>query len=174
MADEAGQIDFYKPHRRAILPLDGFHAARTLRKSARRFEVRFDEGFDEIVHACSDREETWISPEIKASYRKLFDAGCAHCVGAYRDRDLEGGVYAAAFGSALFAESMFHRARDAGKVALWSLVQSARASGITLFEVQFLTPHLESLGAIEIDNQTYETMLAEAMAVPEVGLRAAP
>lgn len=163
MAEENGEVGWYKPHVRAIIPIGGFHASASLRKSARKLEWEFDRDFAEIMENCSNREETWISAEIKTAYCRLFELGYAHCCGAYKGGKLVGGVYCAAFGNALFAESMFRTVTDAGKVALWKLCEKAGESGIELFEVQFLTPHLASLGAIEIEEDEYFALLAKAL-----------
>ncbi|MDQ2986078.1 MAG: leucyl/phenylalanyl-tRNA--protein transferase [Armatimonadota bacterium] len=160
---ETGKVDWYKPYKRAIIPIDGFHASRSMKKSARKYEICFDRDFDAIVDGCGSRDETWISPEIKAACRRLFDEGHAHCCGAYRELQLVGGVYTVAFGAAMFAESMFHTETDAGKVALWHMVENAKQCGYGLFEVQFLTPHLETLGAIEIEDERYFSMLERAL-----------
>jgi leucyl/phenylalanyl-tRNA--protein transferase len=163
MAEDNGEIGWYKPHVRAIIPIGRFHASSSLKKSARKFEWEFDYDFAAIMDECSNREETWISAEIKAAYCRLFDLGYAHCCGTYRSGKLIGGVYCAAFGNALFAESMFHKETDAGKVALWKLLEKAEGAGIELFEVQFLTPHLASLGAIEIEEDEYNVLLQKAL-----------
>ena len=163
MAEEGGEIGWYKPQIRAIIPIGKFRVSASLKKSARKFEWDFDRDFEAIMEACSDRDETWISPEIKAAYSNLFRLGYAHCCGTYRNNKLVGGVYCAAFGNAMFAESMFHYETDAGKVALWKLIEKAEELGFELFEVQFLTPHLESLGAIEIDDAEYFPLLKKAL-----------
>jgi leucyl/phenylalanyl-tRNA--protein transferase len=163
MAEESGEIGWYKPHVRAIIPIDAFHASRSLKKSARKMEWEFDRDFSAIMDECASREETWISPEIKTAYCRLFELGYAHCCGTYRNGVLIGGVYCVAFGNALFAESMFHKETDAGKVALWKLVERAAQAGVELFEVQFLTPHLATLGAIEIEEDEYFALLEKAL-----------
>lgn len=163
MAEENGEIGWYKPQVRAIIPIGEFHASTSLRKSARKFEYEFDTDFASIMNGCADREDTWISAEIKAAYARLFELGYAHCCGVYRLGELVGGVYCAAFGNAMFAESMFHKENDAGKVALWKLIEMAGDAGYELFEVQFLTPHLASLGAVEIDEEEYFRLLESAL-----------
>ncbi|MEO7454174.1 MAG: leucyl/phenylalanyl-tRNA--protein transferase [Fimbriimonadales bacterium] len=163
MAEESGEIGWYKPHVRAIIPIENFQASHSLRKSARKMEWEFDRDFANIMDECANREETWISREIKDAYVRLFDLGYAHCCGTYRNGSLIGGVYCVAFGNALFAESMFHIETDAGKVALWKLVEKAGQAGVELFEVQFLTPHLATLGAIEIEEDEYFTLLEKAL-----------
>src|SRR5688572_10899891 len=137
MAEEDGSIGWYKPHVRAVIPIGGFHASTSLKKSARKLEWEFDRDFEAIIDSCAEREETWISPEIKTAYCRLFHLGYAHCCGTYKNGKLVGGVYGASFGNAIFAESMFHRETDAGKVALWKLVERAEETGFELFEVQF-------------------------------------
>jgi leucyl/phenylalanyl-tRNA--protein transferase len=163
MAEANGEIGWYKPHTRAIFPIGVFRVSTSLRKSARKLEWEFDRDFTAIMDACADREETWISPEIKEAYTRLFKLGYAHCCGTYRNNSLVGGVYCASFGNAMFAESMFHKETDAGKVALWKLIEKAEEMGFELFEVQFLTPHLQTLGAIEIDDVEYFPMLERAL-----------
>jgi leucyl/phenylalanyl-tRNA--protein transferase len=164
MADERGRIEWYRPHVRAVIPMGGFRVSRSLAKSSRRFEYEFDKDFSAVMDGCADRDETWISREIKAAYCRLFELGLAHCCSIYWSETLVGGVYAVAFGGAMFGESMFHTATDAGKVALWKLVERAGECGYQLFEVQFLTPHLESLGALEIQDAEYFPMLERALA----------
>ena len=164
MADETGNIDWYRPYIRAIIPTDSFHKSKSLAKSAHRYEYEFDRDFDKVMDGCANREETWISSEIKQAYCSLFDLGMAHCCATYKAGKLVGGVYAAAFGAAMFAESMFHTETDAGKVALWKLTERATECGYELFEVQFLTPHLETLGAIEMEDEEYFPILERALA----------
>ena len=164
MADETGKIDWYRPYVRAIIPIGKFRVSRSLAKSARKLEYEFDRDFSAVIDECAKREETWISPEIKQAYIALFNLGQAHCCSVYKNDKLVGGVYAAAFGAAMFGESMFHAQTDAGKVALWKLIEKAGESGYELFEVQFLTPHLESLGAIELEDDEYFPILDRATA----------
>jgi leucyl/phenylalanyl-tRNA--protein transferase len=163
MAEDDGRISWYKPAVRAVIPIDGFHVSKSLKKSARRFEWEFDRDFSAVMDACADRDETWISREIKLAYNHLFNLGYAHSCATYKNSKLAGGVYCAAFGNAMFAESMFHFETDAGKVALWKLVEYAAEKGFTLFEVQFLTPHLKSLGAVEIEEGEYFMLLEKAL-----------
>src|SRR5688572_8172299 len=112
MAEDGGEIGWYKPQVRAIFPIGRFRVSKSLNKSARRYEWEFDRDFEAIMEACADREETWISAEIKAAYSRLFKLGYAHCCGVYRNNKLVGGVYCVAFGNAMFAESMFHYETD--------------------------------------------------------------
>jgi leucyl/phenylalanyl-tRNA--protein transferase len=157
------------PHFRGILPLDGFHASRRLRRTLRqqRFEVRCDTAFAEVMAACAeatpDRPNTWINQEILAVYVSLFEQGHAHSVEAWRDGKLVGGLYGVSLGGAFFGESMFSRERDASKVALAHLVARLRHGGFTLLDIQFLTDHLARLGAVEVPRVEYKAMLRDAL-----------
>lgn len=166
MAD-GGRIRWYSPNPRGIVPLDRFHVPHRLARVVRqgRFEVRADTAFRRVIEACAaDREEgTWISAEIVESYCALHEAGCAHSIEAWSDGRLEGGLYGVALGGAFFGESMFHHERDASKVALAALVDRLRARGFSLLDVQWVTPHLETFGAIEIPRRRYLMMLEEAL-----------
>jgi leucyl/phenylalanyl-tRNA--protein transferase len=174
MADRRGRVRWYDPDPRAILPLDSFHVprrlARTLRKAG--FELRVDHDFASVIAACAeplpgsaDRDETWISPGILASYLHLHELGFAHSVEAHRNGRLVGGLYGVALRGLFAGESMFSRERDASKVALVYLVERLRHAGFTLLDTQFLTPHLASFGALEIPRVEYQARLAEALGV---------
>ena len=169
MADEgSGEILWFRPDPRAIIPLDGFHVSRSLARERRRgvFEVRVDTEFEAVMRGCADRREgTWISDRFVEVYGALHRAGTAHSVEAWRGGRLAGGTYGVALGGAFMAESMFHRETDASKVALAALVQRLRERGFTLLDVQYLTPHLESLGAVEITRREYERRLEHALAL---------
>jgi leucyl/phenylalanyl-tRNA---protein transferase len=169
MAMDDGEIRWYSPDPRGILPLDGFHAARRLLRVVRsgRFEVSFDRAFPSVMDACAaDREEgTWISGEILASYGALHERGFAHSVEVWAGGALAGGLYGVALGGAFFGESMFHRVSDASKVALWALVGRLRERGFTLLDIQWLTPFLASCGAIEIPRDQYMARLAAALQI---------
>ncbi|MGI8922609.1 MAG: leucyl/phenylalanyl-tRNA--protein transferase [Fimbriimonadales bacterium] len=158
-----GEIGWFRPDPRAIIPLDGFRVARSLRKSDRRFEVRFDSEYERVMRACADREETWITEEFVCAYTEMFRMGQGHCSEAWIDVRLVGGVYGFALGRAFFAESMFHLVTDAGKVALWRLVEFLKERNFGLLDVQYLTPHLESLGAIEISSAEYMDRLGRCL-----------
>ena len=166
MADpHDGQVYWYRPTRRAILPLDAFHVPKNLRKRVRQgvFEVTTDRAFEAVMRACADRSETWISEEIIAAYTALHRLGFAHSVECRHDGALVGGLYGVALGGAFFGESMFHRATDASKVALVHLVRRLRRGGYALLDVQYTTPHLQQFGVVEIPAATYERRLAEAL-----------
>jgi len=167
MADErSGEVLWFRPDPRAILPLDGFHVSRSLARTIKRatFEIRVDTDFEGVMRGCADRPEgTWISERFVEVYAALHRAGKAHSVEAWREGRLVGGTYGLALGGAFMAESMFHRETDASKVALGALVARLREQGFILLDVQYVTPHLESLGAVEITRREYERRLAEAL-----------
>ncbi|MFA7429736.1 MAG: leucyl/phenylalanyl-tRNA--protein transferase, partial [Rhodospirillaceae bacterium] len=157
------------PQERGVLPLDGFHAPKSLLKTLRRdtFEVRCDTAFAEVLAGCAetapDRPETWINDEITELFTQLHELGLAHSVESWKDGRLVGGLYGLALGGAFFGESMFSRATDASKVALAHLVARLRKGGFTLLDTQFVTDHLRRFGAIEIPKATYLEHLAAAM-----------
>lgn len=164
--EEIDEIRWYRPDPRTIIPLDGFHTSRSLAKTMRQkvFEVRFDTDFEGVMRGCADREEgTWISEEFIALYTALHRQGKAHCVETWREGKLVGGTYGVALGGAFMAESMFHRDTDASKVALHALVSRLRSRGYALLDVQYLTSHLASLGAIEIPHREYYDRLKRAL-----------
>ena len=166
MPDESQKkIEWYRPDPRAIIPLDGFHVSRSLNKVLKRndFTIQFDSGFTEVMKACAKRPETWIIDDFLRVYTELHKAGFAHSIEVYRNEVLVGGAYGVSIGSAFFAESMFHFESNMSKVALKFLVDHLRQRGFTLLECQFLTPHLFSLGAIEINDADYMTRLGEAL-----------
>ncbi|MDZ4087350.1 MAG: leucyl/phenylalanyl-tRNA--protein transferase [Tabrizicola sp.] len=162
------QIHWIDPRRRGVLPLDGFHLSRSLAKRIRSgcYRVTHDTAFDAVVEACAARDETWISHRIQGLYAQLHRLGFAHSIEVWAGQDLVGGVYGVTLGSAFFGESMFSRATDASKVALAFAVHRLRAGGFRLFDTQFLTPHLASLGGTEIPRAEYHRQLAEALAQP--------
>jgi leucyl/phenylalanyl-tRNA---protein transferase len=163
------ELHWYEPKRRGILPLDGFHVSRSLMKTVRsdRFEVVADRDFDSVITACAapapGRENTWINGTIRNLYGALHRSGRCRTVEAYRDGVLVGGLYGVSIGRAFFGESMFHIATDASKVALVHLVARLRRGGYRLLDAQFVTDHLTTFGAIEIDRALYQTLLAQAL-----------
>jgi leucyl/phenylalanyl-tRNA--protein transferase len=173
MAEDAEDDDLFwvDPEKRAVFPLDQFIVSRSLAKTVRsdRFEVRVDVDFDAVIDGCAaaapDREKTWINKEIRRLYRELFDMGFVHTVECRRDGALVGGLYGVALRGAFFGESMFHRERDASKVAATHLVARLRTGGFHLLDTQFMTSHLASLGAIEISRETYHRALEHALVV---------
>ncbi len=158
-------IHWVDPRRRGILPLDGFHISRSLRRRILRcgWQVRVNTDFAGVVQGCGDRPETWINTEIFALYMALHHAGFAHSLELWEGADLIGGVYGVTLGAAFFGESMFSRRTDASKVALAYAVHRLRAGGFTLFDTQFLTPHLATLGGLEIPRADYHRRLNAAL-----------
>ena len=152
------------PKRRGVFPLDGFHISRSLARSLKKndYHVDINRDFYGVVEGCADRGETWISSQIAELYQALHEMGHAHSIEVYRDTRLIGGVYGVTLGTAFFGESMFSREKDASKIALAWLVDHLRRTGFTLFDTQFLTPHLATLGAIEISRADYRAQLSEA------------
>jgi leucyl/phenylalanyl-tRNA--protein transferase len=167
MAMENGEIQWFSPDPRAIIPLDGFKVPHGLRRTLKRgdFEIRVNHAFEEVMAACARRPETWINEEIIASYVGLHRLGHAHSVEAWQDGLLAGGLYGVSQGGAFFGESMFHRVTDASKVALHALVERLRARGFTLLDTQWLTPHLRTFGAFEIPRSLYRHLLAESLRI---------
>lgn len=159
------EIHWIEPRLRGILPLDGFHISRSLAKVIRSsaWKVTVDRAFADVVRGCADREETWINGEIFALYSELHARGFAHSLEVWDQGDLIGGVYGVALGAAFFGESMFSRRSNASKLALAYLAHRLRAGGFTLLDTQFLTPHLASLGGIEIPKAEYQMRLQEAL-----------
>ncbi|WP_163846265.1 leucyl/phenylalanyl-tRNA--protein transferase [Pseudooceanicola aestuarii] len=162
-------IFWVDPRRRGIFPLEGFRISRSLARAIRRpdYTVTTDRDFAAVITGCADRAETWINDEITTIYQTLFDSGHAHSVEV---RDLEGaligGAYGVSIGGAFFGESMFSRRRDASKIALAWLVDRLAQAGYSLFDTQFITSHLASLGAVEIRRAEYHARLAEALRRP--------
>jgi leucyl/phenylalanyl-tRNA--protein transferase len=167
MAMDDGEIRWFSPDPRAIIPLDDFHVPHGLKRTLRRgdFEIRIDHGFEDVMRACSERDETWINDEIVESYVQLHRLGHAHSVEAWREGRLAGGLYGVCQGGAFFGESMFHRETDASKVALYSLVERLRARGFKLLDTQWLTPHLRTFGAFEIPRAVYRQLLAASLEI---------
>ncbi|MBA3911395.1 MAG: leucyl/phenylalanyl-tRNA--protein transferase [Rhodobacter sp.] len=162
------EIHWVDPRRRGIMPLDGFHISRSLARTLRQtpLSVSVDQDFDAVVSACAQRDDTWISHRIQRLYGQLHRRGYAHSIEVRDGTDLVGGLYGVCLGAAFFGESMFSRVTDASKIALAYTVHRLRAGGFQLFDTQFLTPHLASLGAMEITRADYHRRLAAALAVP--------
>ena len=162
---EGRAVKWYRPKRRAILPLENFHASRSLRALIKRhpFEITFDQDFAAVMDACADRPETWISAEFKSVYGELHSQGKAHSVEIRVEGELAGGVYGVHLGGAFFAESMFHRRTNMSKVALAELVARLKDRGFALLEVQYLTEHLAQFGVIEVPDSEYQARLKSAL-----------
>jgi leucyl/phenylalanyl-tRNA--protein transferase len=159
-------LGWWSPDPRGILPLEGFRATRSLRQSAKRFDVRVDTCFERVMRACADpaRPKGWITEDFIEAYGRLHALGWAHSVEVFdRNGELAGGLYGVKIDGLFAGESMFFRQRDASKVALLGLVELMRASQMTLLDIQWLTEHLASLGAIEISRRDYVRRLAEAL-----------
>ncbi|MEB3222513.1 MAG: leucyl/phenylalanyl-tRNA--protein transferase [Candidatus Sericytochromatia bacterium] len=165
MADDIGQIGWYRPTLRAVFPLDGFRVPRSLAKVLRRgpFEFRRDTAFEAVVAGCADRAETWLSPEIQQVFVALHQLGHAHSVEAWRDDRLVGGLYGLALGGAFFGESMFSREPEASKACLVHLVAHLRARGFTLLDSQLPNPHLARFGQVLIPHEAFLAQLRQAL-----------
>src|SRR3954470_18237831 len=172
MPEAPGELAWWSPDPRGIVPLDGLHVSRSLRRSLRRFDVTVDTAFEDVIDGCANRGVgDWIDDDIREAYCRLHRLGWAHSVEAWarEPRRLAGGVYGVAMGGLFAGESMFHRERDASKVALVALVDLLRAGGDRerrLFDVQWLTPHLASLGAVEVPRDDYLARLEDALPLP--------
>lgn len=171
MAGEDGVIRWYSPDPRGIIPLDGFHVPSRLARvvRGRRFQIEIDRAFPDVIRACADARRdagdpgSWINEEIVQSYLVLHEQGIAHSVEAWQDGRLAGGLYGVALGGAFFGESMFHRVRDASKVALVALVERMRTRGYALLDTQWVTDHLDQFGAIEVPRAEYLGLLETSL-----------
>jgi leucyl/phenylalanyl-tRNA---protein transferase len=171
-----GPIGWWSPDPRAVIPLDGLRVSRSLRRSLRRYEIRVDTAFDAVIDACRDpaRPHGWITPAIRAAYRRLHEAGWVHSVEAWSvdgaEPALAGGLYGVAVGGLFAGESMFHFRTDASKAALVGLVRLLTDGvddlGGRVLDVQWMTPHLASLGAIDLDRSDYVRRVADAVRLP--------
>jgi leucyl/phenylalanyl-tRNA---protein transferase len=168
MAMEDDSIQWFSPDPRAILPLEDFHVPHALRRLVRKnaFETRIDSAFSKVIEACAKREDTWINLEIIESYMRLHQLGCAHSVEAWKEGRLAGGLYGVAVGGVFFGESMFHHVTNASKIALVALVEHLRAQKFALLDTQWLTPHLQQFGGIEISRDHYLRLLRRAVELP--------
>lgn len=171
MAENEYSPDLFwvSPEQRGIIPLDGFHISRSLRKTLRThpYSLRVDTDFDAVIHGCAtagvDRDSTWINAEIRRLYGALFQRGYCHTVEVWDGEELVGGLYGLSLGAAFFGESMFHRRTDCSKIAMAHLLQRLNAGGYSLLDTQFVTDHLRTFGGIEIPREDYEVRLAEAL-----------
>jgi leucyl/phenylalanyl-tRNA--protein transferase len=173
MAVDHGEIRWYSPDPRGVIPLDTFHVPSRLARVIRRgnFSIAVNREFERVMRACAEADRndddpgTWISEEIIESYTELHRLGLAHSVETWQEDRLVGGLYGVALGGAFFGESMFHHATDASKVALAALVERLRTRGFTLLDIQWVTPHLEQFGAVEISRRKYLQLLAQALPI---------
>ncbi len=160
-----GPIRWYSPNPRAIIPLDAFHIPRSLRRSVGQSSVTItvNTAFPEVIGACAERADTWISDEIITAYTELHHAGSAHSIEVWRLQTLVGGLYGVAIAGAFFGESMFSRETNASKIALVHLVQRLQERKFTLLDTQLMNPHIQQFGAVEIDRAEYLAMLEKAL-----------
>jgi len=165
-----GDLIWWSPARRAVIPVRAFDASRSLRRSARAYEIRFDTAFDDVINGCANpvRPHGWIDPSFITAYGRLHDLGWAHSVEAWDEDGLAGGLYGVGINGLFAAESKFFRRTGASKAALLGLVEFlAAAGGSRLLDVQWSTPHLESLGAVEITRSGYHELLDAALLLPD-------
>jgi leucyl/phenylalanyl-tRNA--protein transferase len=173
----AGVLGWWSPDPRGIVPLDGLRVTRSMRQSARQYDVRVDTCFAQVIRACADpaREDGWINEDFIAAYTRLHELGWAHSVEIFdRVGQLAGGLYGVRVDGLFAGESMFHLRRDASKVALMALVELMRATGMPLLDVQWCTDHLASLGAVAIARDEYFSRLADALGECRAGRKACP
>ena len=165
-------IHWIDPDLRGVLPLDGLHIPRRLKRRLRKqpFDIRIDSAFGEVIRLCAtpaaDRRDTWINPTIESLYGELHRMGFAHTVETWCDGRLVGGLYGVSLGAAFFGESMFSRASDASKIALVHLVYLLKESGFMLLDTQFQTPHLKQFGVVEVSRDSYRALLSQAIRTP--------
>lgn len=167
MADGRDNPEVYwvDPRERGVLPLDGFHMSRSLARRLRKGDIRvtLNAAFEDVLDGCADREDTWINGTIRDLVLQLAERGHAHAFGVWSGDRLIGGMYGLSLGAAFFGESMFSRATDGSKIALAWAIDHLRRTGFTLFDTQFITPHLASLGAVEIPRAQYHAQLRLAV-----------
>jgi leucyl/phenylalanyl-tRNA---protein transferase len=162
------ELLWWSPDPRAVIPVEALRVSRRLARTLRRgaFRVTINAAFDEVVAACATRNETWITPGIRHAYGRLHALGWAHSVEVWRQGALAGGLYGLAIGGLFAAESMFHRAADASKIAMVALVQHACDVGVTLIDAQVPSAHLASMGAVTLPREEYLARLADAVDRP--------
>jgi len=169
MAEDDGAVYWYDPDPRTIIPLDQFHISRSLARCLRRgrFVVRYDTAFRQVMTRCAEpapgREATWISAELIEVYCRLHELGFAHSAETWMDDELVGGLYGVSIAGFFAGESMFSRRTDASKVALAGLVARLNERGYRLFDIQFMTSHLQQFGAVEVPSSEYKRLLADAL-----------
>ena len=162
------KLFWVNPQERGVVPLNRFHISRSLTRQLRKeqHQIKINHDFDAVIAGCAGRHDTWINRDIQFAYRRLFDIGHVHTTEVYDGSRLVGGVYGVSIGAAYFGESMFSHTTNASKIALAYLVDRLRLAGFQLFDTQFITPHLASLGAIEISRDTYLAALSVAVNQP--------
>ena len=165
MAMEQGEIGWFSPDPRGIIPLESFHQTKSLRRvvASKKFEIRINSAFSEVIDGCAERDETWIDETVRESYITLNANGYAHSVETWHEGELAGGLYGVSIGGAFFGESMFSRKTDASKVALVALVEHLNKRQFMLLDTQWTTPHLRKFGAVDIPKADYIKKLNKAI-----------
>lgn len=168
MAGSDNSISWYSPDPRTIIPLDGYNIPRSTRQliKQRTFRIEIDKCFEMVIRGCADREETWINTDIIESYVELHRQGNAHSIESYDSDGLAGGLYGVALGGAFFGESMFSLRSGASKAALAFLLDFLVERGFTLLDTQYITPHLQMFGALEIPRSEYIRLLRKSIQLP--------
>ncbi len=162
-------IEWIKPKKRGIIPIDNFYIPKSLKKTLKKknYEISIDTNFELTISKCAeirkDRENTWINKTLKDSFIKLFEMGYAHSIEVWRDNNIIGGLYGLTLGSAFFGESMFSSEKDGSKIALCYLIANLRLSNFLLLDIQFVTKHLKRFGAIEVSDTKYSILLENAI-----------
>ena len=158
-------IHWHLPAQRANVPINDFHVPKNLKRLVRqqKFEIRYDTSFNDVIHHCADRNETWIDENIISVYTRLSEMGVAKCVEAWLDGELAGGIYGICIGRYFVTESQFHLVRDAGKVAFVSLLETLKSNGYLFHDVQIISPYIEQFGAVEIPNSEFQQIFPTAM-----------
>jgi len=166
--NEGDPVLWWSPDPRAIFEFDRFYLSRRLERTIRsgKFRLTINQAFKDVMHGCADRDGTWITSDMIAAYARMHELGHAHSIEVWLGKDLVGGIYGVAIGGFFSGESMFHRARDASKVALAYLIEYLRVRGFALFDSQVATEHTASLGAVQIPRELYLIRLQNALAVP--------
>lgn len=159
------EVEWLAPKQRALLPMDGIHVSRSLKKTMRRagFQLSFDQEFEQVVRFCMRPGDNWISEDFVRVYTEVHRRGWGHSCEVWQDGKLVGGVYGIAIGACFCAESMFHRVTDASKIALFEMVEKCRSLGFQIFDAQIMNPHLLSLGAYEVSHEEYLVLLRRAL-----------
>jgi leucyl/phenylalanyl-tRNA---protein transferase len=169
MTMDDGSVEWFQPINRALFPIEGIHIGASMRKVLRKvsegqlFSITFDEGFEDVMKGCLRPGDNWISEEFIRVYTQIHLEGWGHSVEVWQEGQLVGGLYGIAIGSCFCAESMFHRATNASKVALWAMVERCRSLGFTIFDAQVMNPHLKSLGAYSMPHGEYLQLLRQAL-----------
>lgn len=164
MADERGELEWYQPKTRAIIPLNDYNIPRSLKQFMKEcdFTYKYDHDFESVIRSCAARDSTWISEDLITAYDGLINLGNLHTVEVYQNKELVGGLYGVSFRGAFFGESMFSNVEQASKSALVKLLKRLRKNGFEILDVQFVTEHLQMFGATEISFEDFKTKLVNA------------